>query len=403
MGKSIPELTRLANECTCGNKHYNIPIEKIEISHNAIHALPAFLKTKSFRKVSIVVDENTYAAAGQKVQAELSKENIESIICKLTPDENNDVIADEVTLIEALLEIPNDADVVIAVGSGTIHDIVRFSSYKMGKAFISVPTAPSVDGFNSMGAPIVVKGMKQTFQMHSPIAIFADIEVLQSAPKKMVAAGFGDMLGKFTSLADWQFGHLTAEEPYCPFVATITMEALKGCIENVDIISSADAEGIEILFDALIQSGLAMLIMGHSYPASGAEHHLSHFWEMEFLRRKKPQVLHGAKVGVTSQVIAALYKGEFLEFLLNENIVNEQSFDKINLHKQEIVSIINQIPKADVLGQMIEKIGGDSTPEQLGVDEHLVAASIEGAHLIRNRYTMLRFLNENIKKKIGSL
>ncbi len=122
-----------------------------------------------------------------------------------------DVIADEEALIEAMLGIPQNADSIIAVGAGTIHDIARFASYKMAKPFISIPTAPSVDGFNSMGAPVVIKGVKTTYQMHSPIAVFADINVLQKAPKEMIAAGFGDMIGKYTSLADWKFSHLIAK------------------------------------------------------------------------------------------------------------------------------------------------------------------------------------------------
>jgi len=50
--------------------------------------------------------------------------------------------------------------------------------------------------------------MKQTISARSRIAIFADLPTLCAAPRAMIAAGFGDMLGKFTALADWRLGHL---------------------------------------------------------------------------------------------------------------------------------------------------------------------------------------------------
>lgn len=82
-------------------------------------------------------------------------------MCLIQSDENEDVIADERAIMQVLLETPNDVDAFIAVGAGTVHDITRFSSYKMKVPFISVPTAPSVDGFTSMGAPLIIRGVKK--------------------------------------------------------------------------------------------------------------------------------------------------------------------------------------------------------------------------------------------------
>lgn len=92
----------------------------------------------------------------------------------------------------------------IAVGSGTIHDIVRFAAFQRDLPFISYPTAPSVDGFTSARAPLILYGTKTTIQTKAPSALFADLDLLKAAPQSMVAAGFGDMLGKITSLADWE-------------------------------------------------------------------------------------------------------------------------------------------------------------------------------------------------------
>lgn len=403
MERYITELMTLAQACDCGNHHYSIPIEKIRIGNSVYQELAAYVNDRGFKHAVLIADENTFQAAGKNLSDQIKGNSISLSISIIKPDENNDVVADEKSLVQALLDIPEETDVVIAVGAGTLHDIARFCSTKVKVPFISVPTAPSVDGFTSMGAPIIVRGFKTTFQMNAPIAVFADLSVLNLSPRKMVAAGFGDMLAKFTSLADWKFGHLVKGEPYCPLVASITREALGSCLEKAEKIAEADEEGIQILMEALIKSGLAMLLFGQSHPASGGEHHLSHYWEMDFLQKKRPAVLHGAKVGVSTALLAEVYKEQFLPFIsettslqsLDDSLIQ----DKIRDHVNEIVDIYQEIPTSEQIRELLSKTGGEILPEQLGIDEELVAASLDGAHQLRNRFTALKVISE-LKRKV---
>jgi glycerol-1-phosphate dehydrogenase [NAD(P)+] len=389
----IAELMTLAQTCDCGNHHHRIPIEKISIGNSVYKELAAFASYKEFKHAVIIADENTYQAAGKSLSDSLEETGIRVSLSIITPDENNDVVADEISLVQALVEIPVETDVIIAVGAGTLHDIARFCSTKMKVPFISVPTAPSVDGFTSMGAPLIVRGVKTTFQMTAPIALFADLSVLKASPRKMTAAGFGDMLAKYTSLADWKFGHLVKGEPYCPLVAAITREALESCVENVEKIAASDEEGIQILIEALIKSGLAMLVFGQSHPASGGEHHLSHYWEMDFLKRKRPAVLHGAKVGVSTVLLAEVYKGQFLPLLSEPARLQSIQIENLQGNIKEIMKVYQEIPAPEHLKNLLVQTGGETMPEQLGIDEQLVAASLSSAHNLRNRYTALKFMN----------
>jgi glycerol-1-phosphate dehydrogenase [NAD(P)+] len=386
----IAELMTLAHTCDCGNHHHRIPIERIRIGNSVYKELAAYTEYKEYKHAVLIADENTYQAAGKSLSEILKETGINISLSIIKPDENNDVVAGEQSLVQALLEIPLDTEVIIAVGAGTLHDIARFCSTKMKLPFISVPTATSVDGFTSMGAPLIVRGVKTTFQMSAPIAVFADLSVLKASPRKMVAAGFGDMLAKYTSIADWKFSHLVKGEPYCPLVAAITREALESCVENVERIAAGDEKGIQILIEALIKSGLAMLIFGQSHPASGGEHHLSHYWEMDFLKQKRPAVLHGAKVGVSTVLLAGVYKGQFLP-LLSESAHLQPGTLQDNL--KEIVKIYQEIPAPEQLRDLLTQTGGETTPEQLGIDEQLVAASLRNAHTLRNRFTALKFMN----------
>ncbi|RKL66834.1 sn-glycerol-1-phosphate dehydrogenase [Salipaludibacillus neizhouensis] len=387
----------LANTCQCGNTHYPLPVEKIIVENNAIDKVSEFLKVKRFLKAVLVVDQNTNDKAGKKLVNLLTDENIDVTISVVGENGQGDVIADERSIVQVLLDVPQDTDVLIAVGSGTLHDITRFVSFKMMKAFISVPTAPSVDGFNSMGAPIVVNKKKLTFQTHAPLAVFADLNILANAPKEMIAAGFGDILGKYTSLTDWRFSHLVNNEPYCGAADKMTRAALNTCISNFDAITEREDKGIKHLIEALIQSGLAMSLFGHSHPASGAEHHLSHFWEMEYIQQERPQLLHGAKVGVSTSIIADFYKSKvFLELvksLLEKSKISENEL-------KEIEKLVHEIPSKVEMEQMLEKLGGPGNAAALGISDDLIRRSVKEAHLIRDRCTMLYYYNTKVTEKI---
>jgi glycerol-1-phosphate dehydrogenase [NAD(P)+] len=396
----IRELMTLAHKCDCGNDHNSIPIEKIVVANGAFADAAVFVRNKAFKHAHLIADENTFHAAGKQLSHHLTEENIGFSVCLIQPDANNDVVADEKSLVQALLELPQEADAILAVGAGTLHDIARFTSAKTGVPFISVPTAPSVDGFTSLGAPLIIRGVKTTFQMTAPMALFADLAVLKNSPQKMIAAGFGDMLAKYTSLADWKFGHLVNGESYCPLAAKITREALESCVERVEKISIGDEAGIRILIEALIKSGLAMLLFGQSHPASGGEHHLSHYWEMEFLQQNRPAVLHGAKVGFSTSLLADIYKKEFIEYITNSerlaSLADHQLVKNIIANSLEITALYNEIPSSSQLGGLLAKLGGATLPKQLGIDDDLVTRSLSEAHNLRNRFTALKFLNEAV-------
>jgi len=357
--------------------------EKIVVERDAFAQCAEYVKSKNWTNVLLIADEHTKKAAGDELAEHLTGAGIKVNLCMIDPDKNGDVKADEVSLVQALLAIDQGVDSLLAVGAGTIHDITRFCSDKTGIPFVSIPTAPSVDGFTSVGAPLVVRGTKTTFKAVSPAALFADIEVLTNAPPQMIAAGFGDMTAKFTSLADWRFSHLTAGEPYSEEAAAITERALWQCVDHVEQIAAKEEEGIRILMNALIESGKAMLLFGQSHPASGAEHHLSHFWEMDFIKKGRPQILHGAKVAAATVLIAAVYKQYWPE-----------------IEKAGVTTV--KIPDADFIAGLLERVGAPVSPAELHIDQDLVAASLHHAHKLRDRHTMLRFLNEQhieIKKE----
>lgn len=364
-------------------------LKVIELERGAIRKVAPYLRKQGYAHVLLVADETTYAAAGEQLTGLLEVEGVDARVCLIRPDAQGDVVADEIALVQLLLEVrPEKTDALLAVGSGTIHDIVRFAAHKTGKPFVSVPTAPSVDGFTSAGAPLIVRGVKKTVPAVPPVAIFADLDVLVAAPQRLVAAGFGDMLGKYTSLFDWKFSHLTAGEPYDEQAAAITERALLSCVSHADAIGARTEDGIRALMTALIESGIAMLLFGQSHPASGAEHHLSHYWEMEYLRQGRRALLHGAKVGVACAEIACVYHAA------GEGTLPGAEPAALREHREQVRAWLRDLPGEAELRGLLRQAGGPSTLAELGVGEELFARSLREAHRVRDRRTLLRSLNE---------
>ncbi|WJH32921.1 sn-glycerol-1-phosphate dehydrogenase [Paenibacillus sp. CC-CFT747] len=378
--------------------------EVIRLEPGAVKETAGYLAETGRRSIVVVSD----AVIGKAVRYELMKDLIangsRASLIEVLPNAVGDVVADEASIVQVLLEIQKlRADAVVALGAGTIHDIVRYAAFSSGLPFVSVPTAPSVDGFTSRGAPILIRGHKLTVPAIGPSAIFADTHILKEAPAAMVAAGFGDMLGKYTSLFDWTFEHMVTGAPYDELSADLTMQALASCIDQVEAIGSRTQEGVSVLMQALIQSGLAMLIFGQSHPASGAEHHLSHYWEMEFLRTGRRQLLHGAKVGAACAVIARLYR-ELADSGLpygSEGALPEElrhAARQAEGRWPEIRQLIGALPEPERIQAWLTAAQGPATTEELGIGPEFVARALREADEVRpSRLTLLRLYNSLLR------
>ena len=72
-----------------------------------------------------------------------------------------------------------------------------------------------------------------------------------------------------------------------------------------------DPDAIQTLMDAIVGVGVAMAFVGNSRPASGSEHHLSHFFEITGILNDEPYFMHGTDV-----VYSSVYTQKLREELL---------------------------------------------------------------------------------------
>jgi len=400
----------------------------VYIGSDAIPELIRYCRAQKFDRFTLVADENTYAALGQRLENALTQGGFAVKTIVLT---GREVIPDEHYVVQVLLEAPIDGRPYLAVGSGTLTDIVRFASHRTRTGFISVPTAASVDGFTSVGAPMVIGRWKQTVQTQPPLAVFADEMTLRAAPRLMIASGFGDMMGKYTSLADWELGAILWDEPYDEAIDQRARRALNSCMANAEQIGRAGEAGICSQMEGLIETGLCMVEAGNSRPAGGSEHHLSHYWEMTLLKEGRPAILHGAKVGVATTLVARRYEkirhmtrdevsvrlaatplpDREREIALLQNVfgavagqsileqapfldMTAESFGqlkaKIVERWQDIQAIAATVPAPADLVELLRTVGGPADTRALGLNENEVAMAEKYAHYLRNRFTVMK-------------
>jgi glycerol-1-phosphate dehydrogenase [NAD(P)+] len=238
----------------------------------------------------VVMDANTREAAGARVAALLG----DAPVYVFSERKGLHAGLGESARVRAKLDAGMTP---ISVGSGVITDIVRYAADQSDMDFISVPTAASMDGYSSSVAAMQIDGVKVTYPARAPRAIYADPRVLGAAPQVLTSAGIGDLLGKATAGVDWLAAHLLYGERYDATIAADTRRAMMLAADNVPALMAGEPAALRDLLDGLIQSGISIATFGNSRPASGLEHHASHFWDLLAARGKHEQSSHGLQVG----------------------------------------------------------------------------------------------------------
>ena len=315
-----------------------------------------------------------------------------------------------------------DIDLILAVGTGTIHDISRYVAFQYKIPFISVPTAASVDGFVSTVAAMTWNGLKKTVPAAPPIAVYADSNIFAAAPRRLNASGVSDLFGKYICLADWKIAHMLTDEYICDEIIELEEKALRTVRSCLDDIAQGDRESCGKLMYALILSGLAMQMVGNSRPASCAEHHLSHLWEMEVINGPL-DALHGEKVSIGTLIVLREYnriarairegrcrvlsereddtellektfgKKHLLEGIIEENTpdpLEEVSPARLESCLSEIADIIEELPREEELVHAMDKAGCKQSVYEIGLTEEIIPQSLKLAPYVRRRLSFLR-------------
>ena len=265
------------------------------------------------RKAIIVADDNTWEVAGKDAQKSLDDAGIESVDAYIFSSEDFYAEWRHVEALKAFLE--NIDAVAIAVGSGVINDTVKYVSSLLGRRYMCVGTAASMDGFTAYGASITRDGNKQTFDCPAPYGFVMDSAIAAAAPKELAASGYADLIAKIPAGADWMLAEVVGSEKIDEFAWNLVQNGLKESLADPAAVFAGDVEKTQALAEGLLMSGFAMQAIQSSRPASGTEHQFSHCWDMEDLCYDGKHVSHGFKVGIGTLISTAE-----LEFILEKGL-----------------------------------------------------------------------------------
>ena len=408
----IIDAARYGGLCRCGREH-RMATQRCIIAPGAMAEFDSALAQAGLTgRRCVVYDTNTYSipqlihpGAGQEVV--LQAEGLH---------------ADENSTAGLLRRMEPGIQVLVAVGGGTVHDTVRYSARERGIPFVSVPTAASCDGFCSNVAAMTWHGYKITMPCQAPELVVADLDVIAAAPWYLTASGVGDMLGKYTALADWKISRAVTGEEVCPVIYDIMRQAVDRIWDSCAALRAGGPEAYEAVIYGLLMSGLAMQMMGSSRPASGAEHHVSHFVEVEpAALNARSTALHGEKVGVgtvlasaeyhrlaeledvssrvlpfrtvSEERLAELFGQRLLEACVKENeqdCLAQVTPERLSAAWPEIREIIAEIPPAEEIFRLLEKLNAKRTLPDIGVPAEALPLILDASPLIRNRLTLMR-------------
>lgn len=420
-------------ECDCPCEH-NTPTQDIYVGTGLIPRLPQYIEKKGLGTHCVLVcDKNTYEVAGRDVENTLKAAGFDVIMCKIMRE--GDVDPDETAVGEVLLSIQPETQFLISVGSGTLTDTTRVNAERTKLPFVCVGTAPSMDGYTSVVAPLLLRGLKIHRQAVCPEIIVCDLDILRTAPLAMVASGVGDVLGKYIAKADWKIGNIINDEPYCDVCGEIVTDAVNKLVDNAEEIANKTEKGIRILIEALLLAGVTIMIVGHTRAVASVEHNVAHYWDMKQLMRGNQPPKHGSSVGVATLLVWPIFqrfaredlskldledikarritREERVAWMLKTygeeggtTIMEENEGDFLTWEEQErrikraqerfedIRAVIDELPDFERIYNAMKVLNAHLTPEEEGIDTELLNISMRCAKDYRTRYTLFKTIDE---------
>jgi glycerol-1-phosphate dehydrogenase [NAD(P)+] len=199
------------------------------------------------------------------------------------------------------------ADVIVAIGGGRLLDVGKIAAARAGLAVVAVPTQLSHDGLCS---PVAVvpdeSGKAQSVGALDPRAVYLSLPTLVQAPIESISAGIGDLLANPLALSDWKLAAERGLEEINIRAWDLSTESFETIERHLDTDPgelATEPQFHRTLANALVMSGMAMIVSGTSRPASGGEHEISH--AIDHLHEGR--AMHGAQVAFGCIVSVALY------------------------------------------------------------------------------------------------
>lgn len=266
----------------------------VRIKPGALDRIGIYARRNGVSRVCVFHSEGLPSGLIERLTSSLDREEIQTLA-------RQSVVDNSIDTAQALFkQMPSRTQAVLGLGGGKALDIAKYVSFLAGVPYFSVPTSLSNDGFCSPQASLAVDGCRRSLPAVMPYGVVIDTEICLAAPEILWLSGVGDLVAKFTAVADWKLAYHVQGTAFDDFAALLS----DATVHQFLAMPVRSLEGIRLLATALMLNGVAMGIAGTSRPASGSEHLISH--ALDNIGGKP--CLHGLQVGVATYIVSLLQK-----------------------------------------------------------------------------------------------
>ena len=396
-------------------RKYGIPIKKIEID-KSLDGKESLLISQLHpnQNLLIVSDQFTHKALGSRIYKNLQG--------KVKADEYIwESPSSSIEGVEFLRKKIKDYDGVIAVGSGTVSDSIKYATFLEKKSYSVFATTP-MNAYTTGTASISFDGIKKSLVAHYAQGVFFDLEVLSMCPKRLTAAAFADVICRTTAQVDWLMSHKLLETNYQSTPYSLLSLYEGDMIQSASSIAEGDINSLALLTRISAIMGLGTSFTQTTHVGSMGEHGISHYIDM-FAKDLHPGTSHGEQVG-----IATISISKFQNAILNKDTppiitptkipedeiarkLGEQMLENIiqnmkpKLFDQKKSDLVNNFFKKnwmefvqplrekmldyDTIWNAMGKCGALRTPEDAKLDGIFYKDALKYSRFIRDRYTIL--------------
>ena len=280
-----------------------------EASFDIVRAVKGLVADVDTPQVVVIVDQTMILRDGRDVKHQLCELLAETFAVKVVVlGREGHLHADDIALDTATAATAS-CHCVIAIGGGTICDIGKVATDRHGGTpLVIVQTAASVDGFTDNVSVVLRNGVKRTIASRWPDVVLADTTTIADAPAAMNTAGFGEVLSLYTAPADWELAHrLGFDTSFRLTPRDFLLEFAGDPATWAGGLAEGAPGAVLDLTRMLAVRGMGTGIAGTTACLSGVEHVVSHMLDMYAAAHNLPTGLHGAQVGVATQIASAAW------------------------------------------------------------------------------------------------
>ncbi len=366
-------------------------------------------------KLGVVSDTFTHEALGRRVAAAARSEGfaIEEIIWE-NPASTEEGVAE-------LRHLSRHCDGLIAVGSGTINDSVKYATFLDKKQYSVFPTSPQT-AYTTATASILFGGFKKSLTAHPPQGVFSDLSALSRCPIRLTRSAYADVICRTTAQVDWLLSHLLLGTAYRELPYILLAYDEDALFDRAAALEKADMEAYGVLVRTCAIMGLGTCFTETTHSGSMGEHMMSHYIDM-FAGDAHPGTMHGEQVGVTTLTMSRLQNrilgkpippilsptnidaagmvarygreiGQNCIKQLDGKVLDRKKADEFNLflaeNWEDLSARLRDIMlPSERLWQAMEKIGAPKTATELGLSQDFYREVVIHSREIRDRHTML--------------